>query len=248
MADAFWSAGFAVMDDFADRRACADLVDAVNDYRHHHHLPHVERRARGRDLRYQVIDGARVADAFPAIGALLDDADRMVAALCSRRLGRLQGQAGVNVNITPPGGSYRWHYDRCPVTAMLYLNAVSGGEIELYPNHRLPCGHFEGTTLQRYVDAVGASRPLRSLARARHVAVPPVPGRLLIIRGDRCLHSVRDVGDGPDRINLVVSYTVPGAERAIPDLDSYLYSDAPFGRPDPNYHQLRRRPRDIGPP
>ena len=146
----------------------------------------------------------------------------------------------MNVNITPPGGSYRWHYDRCPVTAMLYLNTVSGGEIEFYPNSRLPCGPFEGTAFQRCLDAVTASRCVRTLTRRRRVAVPPVPGRLLVLRGDHCLHSVSEVGDGSDRINLVVSYTTPGAERALPDLDSYLYSDAPFARPDPNYRHLRR--------
>jgi hypothetical protein len=240
MASAFWCAGFAVMDGFVDPRACTDLFDAVNDYRSSHHLPHVERRARGRDLRYQVIDGARIADALPTIDELLVATDRTVTELSGRPLARLGGQVGVNVNITPPGGSYRWHYDRCAVTAMLYLNTVSGGDIELYPNHRVPCGRLGGTTVQRYVDVVAASRSVRWLARARHVAVSPAPGRLLVIRGDRCLHAVRDVGDGPDRINLVVSYSTPGVESALPELDSYLYSDTPFDRTDPNYRHLWR--------
>jgi hypothetical protein len=191
-------------------------------------------------LRYQVIDGARVTDAFPAVRQLVEQMDRTVAGVCARRLARLGGQVGVNINITPPGGSYRWHYDRCPVTAMVYLNAVSGGEIDLYPGYRVPCGPFAGTTFQRYVDAVDASGAARWLARARHVVLAPAPGRLLVIRGDRCLHSVREVGDGPDRINLVVSYSAPGKERALPDLDSYLYSDSPSCRSDPNYRQLRR--------
>ena len=72
MADGFWSAGYAVIDDFVDLPACADLLDCVNDYRARHDLPKVERRARGRDLRYQVIDGARIADAIPSIGDLLN--------------------------------------------------------------------------------------------------------------------------------------------------------------------------------
>jgi len=235
MADAILSTGFTVIDDFADRQVCAGLVDAVNDYRDRHHLPYVERRTRGRDLRYEVIDGARIACVLPDIGALLADTDKAVAELCGRPLVRLEGQAGVNVNIVPRGGSYRWHYDRCPITAMLYLNTVSGGEIEFYPNSRLPCGPFEGTVVQRCLDTVSATRGVRALARRRLVAVPPIPGRLLVLRGDRCLHSVGEVGDGSDRINLVVSYSRPGGERALPNLDAYLYSDAPFSGPDPNY-------------
>ena len=239
MSDGFWSTAFAVVDEFADAHACACLVEAVDDYRHEHDLPHVERRTRGRDLRYQVIDGSRIASALPTVGTLLDATDRVVAELCRRPLVRLAGQAGVNVNITPPGGSYRWHYDRCPVTAMLYLNTVSGGEIEFYPNSRMPCGPFGGTSLQRRLDAAGA-QCVRALGRRRLVVVRPAPGRLLILRGDRCLHSVRDVGEGADRINLVVSYGIPGAERSLPELDSYLYSDAPAARPDPNYTRQSR--------
>jgi hypothetical protein len=240
MADALWSTGFALIDDFADRRTCAGLVDAVNDYRDHHPLPSVERRTRVRDLRYEVIDGSRIGSALPTIGALLARTDRAVAELCGRLVIRLGGRAGVNVNVIPSGGSYRWHYDRCPVTAMLYLNTVSGGEIEFYPNSRLPCGPLAGTAAQRWLDTLSASRCVRTMTRRQLVAVPPGTGRLLVLRGDRCLHSVREVGDGSDRINLVVSYSTAGAERALPELDSYLYSDAPFTRSDPNYRHSRR--------
>jgi len=233
--DGLLSSGFAVVDDFADQPMCARLVEAVHEYRERHHLPYVQRHNRGRDLRYQVIDGAQIACALPTIGELLAATDRAVAERCHRPLVRLAGQAGVNVNITPPGGSYRWHYDRCPVTALLYLNTVAAGEIEFYPNSRLPCGPFQQTALQRCLDAISASGGVRTLTRRRRVAVPPAPGRLLILRGDRCLHSVRDVGAGSDRVNLVVSYAAPGTERARPELDSYLYTNAPGGRRDPNY-------------
>ena len=103
MADALWSTGFTVIDDFADRGVCAGLVDVVNDYRDRHHLPYVERRTRGRDLRYEVIDGAHVACVLPMIDALLDETDRAVAERCGRPLVRLGGQAGVNVNIVIKG-------------------------------------------------------------------------------------------------------------------------------------------------
>ncbi|NEN87483.1 MAG: hypothetical protein F6K48_00455 [Okeania sp. SIO3H1] len=46
-------------------------------------------------------------------------------------------QVGCNINITEKGGTYHWHYDRNPITALLYLNKVDGGEIEFYPNYRI---------------------------------------------------------------------------------------------------------------
>ena len=44
--------------------------------------------------------------------------------------------AARNINVTPPGGEYRWHYDRNAVTAIIYLNEVPGGETEIFANYR----------------------------------------------------------------------------------------------------------------
>jgi hypothetical protein len=241
MDDVVVPAGFAVIEDFVPEYVCTALLHDVDDYRRATAVPFIERRCHGRDLRYQVIDGERMAAAFPAIAGLLAEIDDAVAEVCAGHLVRMGGQAGVNVNITPPGGSYRWHYDRCPVTALIYLNAVAGGELDLYPGYRLRCGRRVDTAVQRYVDAVGASGPARWLARRRRVTLAPAAGRLLVMHGDHCLHSVRPVGAGPDRINLVVSYTCPGSEEAAPELDTYLYSPAPFDRTDPNYRRRRRQ-------
>jgi hypothetical protein len=242
MDDVVVPTGFAVIEDFVPACVCTAWLRDVDDYRRATAVPLIERRSHGRDLRYQVIDGERMAAAFPAIAGLLAEIDDAVAEVCAGDLVRLSGQAGVNVNITPPGGSYRWHYDRCPVTAMIYLNAVAGGELDLYPGYRLQFGRRVDTAVQRYVDAVAASAPARWLARRRHVTLAPAAGRLLVMQGDHCLHSVRSVGDGPDRINLVVSYTHPGAEEAAPELDTYLYSATPFRRSDPNYRRRRHLP------
>jgi hypothetical protein len=128
-------------------------------------------------------------------------------------------QVACNVNITQPGGSYRYHYDRNEITAILYLNETSGGETECYPGHRLRVP----ASLQRDVDRVFGSRLVRSVFGCQ-VLVRPRVGRLLIMRGDRCLHSVRPVSGPPDRINIVMSYDVRGARYANGDnLNSYLY-------------------------
>jgi hypothetical protein len=91
MDDALSSAGFAVINDFADSRTCAGLLAAVNDYRQGHRLPTVERHNRGRNLRYEVIDGTRIASALPMIGALLAETDRAVAERSCQHLVRLGG-------------------------------------------------------------------------------------------------------------------------------------------------------------
>ena len=133
-------------------------------------------------------------------------------------------RAACNVNITPPGGGYRWHYDRNRVTALLYLNHIGGGETDLYPNYRLPAP-ISGQ-LQKGLDRILLTRPARRFFGRVHT-IAPAPGTLAVIRGDRTLHSVRAVTGDHDRINLVVAYDRPGSTHQRPALDQYLYDPGP---------------------
>jgi hypothetical protein len=237
----FWSTGFAVVDRFIPQETCEDLLRAATAYKTVHDLPLVARNLRSRSLRYYVIDGDHVEEALGHVGLadLLACVDRLVGEMCGSDLRRMEGQVGVNVNITPPGGSYRWHYDRNVVTALLYLNSAVGGEIEFLPNYRLAVGRFQHGSPQRWADALLGTKVAKSLVAPRRHSVAPAPGRLLVIRGDRCLHSVKPVRDVPDRVNLVVAYASPAAGCELPGLDSYLYSTAPSMGSDPNYRRAR---------
>ena len=75
----------------------------------------------------------------------------------------------------------------------------------------------------------------------------PRRGALLIMRGDRALHSVRTVGGSEDRINLILAYDVPGSACTRDTLNTYLYSDIPAMAGDPNYSAQEAPPcRFIG--
>jgi hypothetical protein len=132
-------------------------------------------------------------------------------------------RAACNVNITPPGGAYRWHYDRNAVTALLYLNRVAGGETDLYPHYRLAAPF--NSQLQRGLDRILLTRAARRLL-GHGLTIAPAPGTLVVIRGDRTLHSVRPVTGYHDRINLVIAYDRPGCANQQPALDRYLYDPA----------------------
>ena len=62
-------------------------------------------------------------------------------------------------------------------------------------------------------------------------------GRLLIMRENRCLHSVREVSGDAERINVVMSYDMRDADYGNRDrLNSYLYTTDQLQQPrDPNY-------------
>jgi hypothetical protein len=221
-----------VRDDFISPSTAREALDVIDNFRRRFPLPIISRASGERPLRYSVIDGLQIALHLPEIQRLHAKTTRLVRKLFGDAIETLADeQVACNVNITQPGGSYRYHYDRNAITALLYLNETSGGETECYPGHRLRVP----ASLQRDVDRVLGSRVVRSVF-GRQVLVRPRTGRLLIMRGDRCLHSVREVSGPLDRINIVMSYDVKGAEYANGEqLNSYLYQRDYLEPNDPNY-------------
>ena len=228
--------GCVVIEDFANRSLCAELLARVNDYRSRHALPVIERFNGELPLKYSVIDGDRIAEGFPDVLNVYERVTRLVKKLWDGEIEPLADRkVACNINITQPGGSYRYHYDRNAVTAILYLNATHGGETECYPNYRLSVSPAAHSNLQQKLDRVLQNRFVRSVA-ATQLLVRPRPGRLLIMQGNRCLHSVRPVLGSLDRINIVMSYDRPHARFDVDDnLNQYLYSAAETRVADPNY-------------
>lgn len=225
-----------VIDHFATTDHCADLLAGVNDYRSRHSLPIIERTNGELPLKYSVIDGDRIAEGLRDVLNVYERVTRLVKELWHGEIEPLPDRkVACNINITQPGGSYRYHYDRNAVTAILYLNASSGGETECYPNYRVSLTSRAHSNLQHKLDRVLQNRFVRFVAATR-LLVRPRPGRLLIMQGNRCLHSVRPVIRGVDRINIVMSYDRPHARFHVDDnLNRYLYSAVETHAGDPNY-------------
>jgi len=224
--------GAEIREGYLSDATCRTLLHDLEAYKASHDLPLIERTEAGRSLRYRVIDGDRIFDSLPGIASLYRDVLELVRQ-SDARLQPLSNQtASLNVNFTPPGGEYRWHYDRNAVTAILFLNTVEGGQTEMFPNYRVRLSRGKDTRIQRLCDNV-----LRRLARfGRPVVVDPVPGRMILMRGDRCLHSVRAVEGNTERVSVIMSFDPPGEVfHAETDLDSYLYSQKASARRDPNY-------------
>jgi hypothetical protein len=125
--------GAEIRENYLSPSHCELLLRDIEVYKASNELPLIERLDAGRSLRYRVIDGDRIFDSLPRVVSLY----RGVLALVRRREPQLEPlsnqTACLNINFTPPGGEYRWHYDRNSVTAILFLNSVKGGETEMYP-------------------------------------------------------------------------------------------------------------------
>ena len=234
------SESYVVTDGFLTAGECRRLLEAIERFRSTTDLPEIYRAAKGRALHYSVIDGHQIRDDLPDIwGLYTGSVQEHISEFAGEPMFPLDNvRAGVNVNIMPPGRSeYRWHYDRSPATAILYLNEVDGGETELYPGLRLLLTNQRWARTQRALDRVAATRPVRSL-RSEKVAVSPRIGRLVAMTGNRTLHSVCGV-DGPsDRLNIILAYDRKGATfEAEEGLDAYLYSTEHGSPGDPNYRR-----------
>jgi len=237
--------GYLIQENFISDRECADILAIIDEYRKQFSVTRIYRETKPIPLSYSVIDGLAVEANLPKIQSLYERVNQFINQSTNQPLFPLDSlQVGCNVNITEKGGTYRWHYDRNAVTALLYLNEVEGGEIEFYPNYRvtLPSGKF--SQIQSWIDRLQQSALIRSWL-GHPVVVKPKPGLLLVMCGDKCLHSVRPVLGGGDRINIVMAYDVTNASYAVEDqLNSYLYSSETVSASDPNYSPSRDTLKD----
>jgi len=214
------------------------LLGKIDKFRQDHTLPEIHRPMEGRALRYHVIHGEMVRESLPQIWELYTG---RVQQLVDRSLGLPLApldntRAGVNVNLMRPRqSSYRWHYDRACVTSIIYLNEVEGGETELYPNYRMLLRKGNVSAVQRTLDRIIQIKPILGIFGTM-VRVSPKVGRLVMMRADRCWHSVRSVLGDRERINIILSYDSPGTEFPMEEgLDSYLYTQEKSSSSDPNY-------------
>lgn len=230
----FRKKGYIVIDQFM-MDSLVDLLPTVKTLAKQHSLPLIERSFPGRSLKYRVMDGFFIESELPQLYALAKHVNQFVNVLTGQSLSGIRNRAAaINVNITEPDGEYRWHYDRNAITAILYLNSVEGGETELLPNSRWHLGPLKATPLQRFLDNYQIKRAVNKPSSAH--CISPAPARLLVMRGDKCLHSVSPVASGEARYNVIFTFDRQGVEYAVDKkLDPYIYSIKPQSGVDPNY-------------
>jgi len=236
--DALKRAGYLIIDKFFTNQQCQEIISSIATYQEKHDVPEVYRLGKERSLRYSVIDGEKIAQHFPKVWSLYEKVNQLVNQVSGENLMPLSNKMpAVNINIIKPNGEYRWHYDRNAVTALLYLNAVEGGQIEMYPRYRITLKNKKYSFCQKYLDDILQFNLVRQVF-GNKVSIQPRRGLMLIMQGNNCLHSVKAVEGENERINIVMAYDFPEAEFPVEqDLDSYLYTNQQQVSSDPNYLQ-----------
>ena len=232
----FTGVGYLVIDNFFTIKQCEETLQLIADYRKNYEVTEVYRPDKERELRYSVINGDEIENYLPAIWQLYEKVNLLVNKINDRDLVPLSNQMPrVNVNIIKPGGEYRWHYDRNAVTALLYLNAVEGGELEMYPNYRLGSKNKKFSFTQKCWDALLKLKIIRYFF-GNKISIKPSQGMIVIMQGDECLHSVKALEGEQERISVVMAYDLPGVEFPVDKgLNSYLYTNKEKISSDTNY-------------
>ena len=234
----FNNAGLYIDDHFLSTVLCRQMLETIRSKQAQHSLPLIKRRMSGRSLDYQVMDGKFIQQHLHDVGALAPLIIQRAQSLCKNRIHSLRNStAAINVNILHKGGEYRWHYDRNAITAILYLNEVEGGETELLPNSRIHLGPLKRSFLQRWLDQRLINKMTQD-GEPNLIKIAPKAGRLIIMKGDSCLHSVNAVVSDTARYNLVFSFDSKETSRqAKKNLDPYLYTVEKSPSFDPNYNR-----------
>jgi hypothetical protein len=231
----FWKEGVAIQPHFLSDEECEKHCESVWALDRSQGLPLIERQVRERSLRYKVVDGLRITEALPEIDDVTRRVELALERTCGPGLAPIEDSvAARNINVTPPGGEYRWHYDRNAATALIYLNEVPGGETEIFANFRILFRDGRYERIQRRLDDFVRLPIVRRLFGHQRL-VEPRRGTLVIMRGNTTLHSVRAVLGTEDRIAIVLAYDFPGRGHQRNQLNSYLYTSALPEKGDPNY-------------
>jgi hypothetical protein len=228
--------GYLVINNFFTNQQCEEILALIASYQEKYKLTEIYRANKERSLRYFVINGEQIEKHFPRVWELYEEINQLVNQVSDQPLVPISNKLpAVNIAILKSGGEYRWHYDRNSVTALLYLNLVDGGELELFPNYRIGGKKQKFTFLQRCLDEIIKHKLIRNFF-SKKVSIKPSPGLMVIMKGDRCLHSVKAVEGEKERINIVMSYDLPGMQFPVTKgLDSYLYTKEKQSSSDPNY-------------
>src|SRR5215467_10065067 len=99
-----------MVDHYLKPGRCRELLASIHRFRETHPLPQIYRPMAERSLRYSVINGRQVAESFPQLRELSARIKALAEEKSGLSLNLMRDElVGININITPPGGEYRWH-------------------------------------------------------------------------------------------------------------------------------------------
>ena len=206
----FENDGFLVIDNFLPEGVCDEIVDSLKRIEAESGFIRVDRVGRRSASQFSTINGEELECAIPVVAKIYQDVGKLVKRNISEELKLIENRAiGLSINVTAANQQFAMHYDRNAITIVLYLSEVeSGGEMEFYPNQRmilrLPSYPIV-RKIQKVLDLLSRTSLFRMLRRQRKL-VAPKKGKMLLFKGNQCLHGVRPVLGSQKRCSLQLAY------------------------------------------
>jgi hypothetical protein len=204
MAAQLQNAGWLLIENAVSSSECTSLIGAIRQYERRGGMERIDRK----DITstFWTFNGPEVGKHVVGSKALLANVNELINRL-KRADQALFQSSGMNVNAMRPEDQLGFHYDAQELSAVLHLNSVEGGEVELQPRRRVRENRSRGvqSLLLRARHAVHRRNPLR-----RHLTKPqvvaPRGGSLLIMEASVSLHRVLPVRGADTRYSIVMAY------------------------------------------
>lgn len=159
------------------------------------------------------LNGQDIENDVPTVNDLYTPLNTVVNVITGKEFAPQANKSiGLSINVIPPGGQFCFHHDRTEITAILYLNEIDGGEMELYPRYRIRLKQSQvgiKKWLQLLFDLCVRQKPLRALFGRQEMVIPK-PGKILIMEASKCLHRVCPVVGNRERYSAQLAYDLPG--------------------------------------
>ncbi len=214
---------FIVIKKFIDLEECEKINNYINNWDVKNEMISVDNNSLIAKQKFLTINGEDLERKIPAISKIEEKVFSLINLIYRNKLAPLENKViGKSLNLTPPSGVLSWHYDRNLVTAIIYLNEINGGELEVYPNYRIRINNNHIgiiKLIQKFFDAILRPKFIR-LVLGNKVKYQPETGSLVII-DSTCLHQVSAVREGPKRLALVLCYDYLGKKFDINNTRNY---------------------------
>jgi hypothetical protein len=174
-----------------------------------------------------VIDGSVVSKHIPSVTKLIREIQNEVDAFAGIPLVPLSNSKdAIRIHFTEPHLEYSWHYDPNVLTAVIFLNQVEGGEVDVFDDYRILLDSNSLSSTQRLLDRVLNSGICRWLFSSKLSQFEPSQGGLLLMHANRCLHSIRKVRGRVGQVRIEFAFDVPGITRAYSEANRYYLKTA----------------------
>ena len=201
----FKQEGLLIVDDYISQDSCKSIIADIEKFHDNGKLISVNFE-RGIGC-FKTLNGKDLIQCSQLCLELRDQVLKLIKRYLDDKIVNISNmKIGLSANRLTVGGSFKKHYYRNKITAVIYLNeCIKEGEMICHPRSRflLPGRYLFGLRrLQGFLDRIVLT-PFYQKYLAKKFVITPKQGRIVIFEGNKTLHGVQ-----PIHQNSSIRYTI----------------------------------------